>query len=105
MHIQIVNFNLKDLRDEDFRKFCDQVAPTFAEIPWLISKVFLANQKTNTYGGVYTWRDREAMIAFTKTDLFASVVGHPNLSNIRSTDFAVLDAPTQVTRGLAAVPA
>lgn len=105
MHIQVVNFHLKDLREEEYGKLCDQLASTFAEIPGLISKVWLADQATNTYGGVYTWRNREAMVAFTKTDLFASVVSHPNLSDIKSTDFSVLEAPTRVTRGLAAVPA
>jgi heme-degrading monooxygenase HmoA len=105
VHIQVVNFHLKDLRAEEYSKLCDQLAPTFAEIPGLISKVWLADQATNTYGGVYTWRNREAMVAFTKTDLFASVVSHPNLSDIKSTDFSVLEAPTRVTRGLTAVPA
>jgi heme-degrading monooxygenase HmoA len=105
VHIQVVNFHLKDLREEEYGKLCDQLASTFAEIPGLISKVWLADQATNTYGGVYTWRNREAMVAFTKTDLFASVVSHPNLSDIKSTDFSVLEAPTRVTRGLAAVPA
>lgn len=105
MHIQVVNFHLKDLREEEYLKVCDQLASAFAEIPGLISKVWLANQATNTYGGVYTWRDREAMFAFTKTDLFASVVSHPNLSDIKSTDFSVVEAPTRVTRGLATVAA
>ena len=105
MHIQVVNFNLKGMREEEFRKLCDQLAPAFAEIPGLMSKVWLANAATNTYGGVYTWRDREAMIAFTKTDLFASVVSHPNFSAITSTDFSVLEDPTRVTKGLAAVAA
>ena len=105
MHIQVVNFHLKDLREEQYGKLCDQLAPAFGEIPGLISKVWLANQATNTYGGVYTWRDQEAMIAFTKTDLFASVVSHPNFRDIKSTDFSVLEAPTRVTRGVVAVPA
>jgi len=105
VHIQVVNFHLKDLGEEEYGKLCAQLAPTFAEIPGLISKVWLADKATNTYGGVYTWRNREAMVAFTKTDLFASVVSHPNLIDIKSTDFSVLEAPTQVTRGLAAVPA
>ena len=61
MHIQVVNFHLSDLSDADFRARCDEIAPAFAEVPGLISKVWLANASTNTYGGVYTWEDREAM--------------------------------------------
>lgn len=105
MHIQIVNFHLKGLSDEDYGKLCEQVAPAFAQVPGLIAKVFLANPATNTYGGVYTWRDREAMTAFAGTELFAAVVSNPNLSDISSMDFAVLQAPSRVTRGLVAVAA
>jgi heme-degrading monooxygenase HmoA len=105
MHIQVVNFQLKGLSAEDYRAACDQLAPAFAEVPGLMSKVWLANSDTNTYGGVYTWRDREAMIAFAKSDLFASVKNHPNLTEIRSADFAILEAPTHVTKGLAGVTA
>lgn len=105
MHIQIVTFQLKDQSDEEFLSGCDQVAPSFAAIPGLISKVWLTDRKSGTYGGVYTWRDRAAMEAFQTTDLYAAVVNNPNLSGITSRNFAVLEGPTAVTRGLAAVAA
>ena len=66
MHIQVVNFHLSDLSDADFRARCDEIAPAFAEVPGLISKVWLANASTNTYGGVYTWEDREAMEQYSR---------------------------------------
>lgn len=100
MHIQIINFNLKDVGEEGYRNLCDQLAPSFANLPGLISKVWLADSASNTYGGVYVWRDREAMVDFTKTDLFNAVATHPNLANITSKDFAILEGPTRVTRGL-----
>jgi hypothetical protein len=103
MHIQIVNYHLKGLTDGDHSKLCEQLAPSFAALPGLVSKVWLANPATNTYGGIYTWRDRDAMIAFTKSELFASVVNSPNLVDIKSSDFAVAEAPSRVTRGLTAV--
>jgi hypothetical protein len=52
MHVQIVNFNLKGIADAQFREACDQLAPAFAAVPGLISKVWLADPSTNTYGGV-----------------------------------------------------
>ena len=100
MHIQIVNFNLKGVSEEDYKKLCDELSQAFADMPGLISKVWLANPATNTYGGVYTCRDRQAMEAFTQTELFKAVANHPNLENITSSDFGVLEGPTQVTRGL-----
>ena len=57
MHIQIVIFKLMAISRTDYDALCDQVAPAFAEIPGLISKVWLESDSTNTYGGVYTWRD------------------------------------------------
>ena len=104
MHVQIINFQLKDVSEADFRAHCDEVAPAFAELPGLISKVWLANQSTNTYGGVYTWASREAMEEYAKSDLFRAVATNPNLAGITSIDFDVLEEPTSVTRGLAVVP-
>ena len=66
MHIQIINFHLKGLSEGDFRAKCDEIAPLYAELPGLISKVWLANRRTNTYGGVYTWESRAAMEAFAR---------------------------------------
>jgi len=68
-------------------------------VPGLVRKVWLANSDNGTYGGVYVWRDRQAMEDFTKTELFESVEKHPALTNITSVDFGVLEGPTRVTRG------
>lgn len=70
-----------------------------------MSKVWLANRDTGIFGGVYFWEDRQAMEHFTETELFTAVATHPNLSDVTSHDFDVLDAPTRVTRGLIGVPA
>src|SRR3989339_603785 len=102
MHIQIVNFNLKNMSEEEFHKMCDEVAPAFASIPGLVSKVWLADPAKNTYGGVYTWRDRHAMETFAKSDLFKAVAANSHFDNLNSRDFAVLDGPTRVTRGMVA---
>ncbi len=100
MHIQIVNFRLKGVTEAEYGALCDQIAPNFAAVPGLDRKIWLANSESGTYGGVYIWRDKQAMQDYTKTDLFNSVVNHPNLENITSTDFEVLGGPTEVTNGL-----
>ena len=103
MHIQVVSFNLKNMSDGEYRKWCDGLASTFATMPGLISKVWLADPATNTYGGVYTWRDRSSYEDFTKGDLFQAVGKHPNLTNISSRDFSVLEGPTRISHGMVAV--
>jgi hypothetical protein len=100
MHVLIVNFKLKDVSEEGYRQLCDEVAPAFAAVPGLLAKVWLADSSTGTYGGVYLWRDRKALEEYSKSDLYNTVATHPNLTDITATDFAVLEAPTAVTRGL-----
>ena len=99
MHIQIINFKLKELNDADYRKAAAELAVSFAEVDGLLSKQWLANPATNTYGGVYYWQDRGAMERFAGTELFKSVATHPNLAEITSTDFEILEEPTRINRG------
>jgi quinol monooxygenase YgiN len=101
MYIQIVNFNLHDVTPAEYEKLCAQIAPQFASLPGLISKVWLADPSSNTFGGVYTWEDRAACENYKKSELFKTVKSHPNLTNISSREFGVLDAVTRTTRGLA----
>lgn len=103
MHIQIVTFQLRDITEAEYHASCDEAAPAFAAVPGLLSKVWLADAATGTYGGVYTWRDRRAMEEFARTELFNEVRTDPHLVGLTSRDFAVLEEPTRVTRGADAV--
>ena len=105
MHVQIINFRLSGITAEDYAGLCENLAPAFAGLPGLVSKVWLADAGAGTFGGVYLWEDRQAMERFTQTDLFTAVATHPNLADITSRDFSVLEAPTRVTRGLMGVAA
>ena len=44
MQILIVNFNLDGLSEEEFASACDELAPAFAAVPGLASKVWLADR-------------------------------------------------------------
>ena len=105
MHVLIVNFQLDGVTEEQYRGLCDEEAPAFAEVPGLVSKTYLADAGTGTYGGVYMWTDREAFQAFAASDLAAGVFNDPNLSNVTMRDFGVLEGPSAVTRGLVGAPA
>jgi len=102
MYIQIVNFNLKNTTPAEYEKLCQSLAPQFAALPGLISKVWLADPASNTFGGVYTWQDRAAYEAYTRSELSGWVSCHPNLSNVASQGFDILEEPTRQTRGLPA---
>jgi heme-degrading monooxygenase HmoA len=105
MHVQIVTFHLKGISEEDYRRQCEAIASAFANLPGLISKTWLADPETNTYGGVYVWRDRQAMEAYAETDLYKGMLANPHFDDITVRDFAVLKNPTRVTRGTVEVVA
>jgi heme-degrading monooxygenase HmoA len=102
MHIAILNFQLKNTTPDQFAKQCDELAPALAKIPGLISKVWLADATGNTYGGVYTWKDRAAFQAFLQSDLAKVAFDNPSVVDVTMRDYAVLEGPTKITRGLVA---
>jgi len=97
MHILVINFNLEGLAHAQYAEACDELAPTFAAIPGLISKHWLANEEDNTYGGVYVWSDRQAMLDYKASEIFSQVANNPAFTNVTATDFAVLAGPSKVT--------
>jgi hypothetical protein len=100
VHVQIINFHLKGISEEDYRRHCEAIAPAFANLPGLVWKAWLAHPETNTYGGVYVWRGREAMEDYKKTDIYKGMLANPHLDGVTSKDFAVLENPTRATSGL-----
>lgn len=105
MYVQIVTFQLDGLSGQDYLAACNQLAPTIAQVPGLIGKTFIANPETNTYGGVHIWRDRAAMEDYRTSELWRSIEGQPAFVGLVSQEFEVLEQPSRVTRGLAAVAA
>lgn len=105
MIIQVVNFNLLGLSDADYRSACEGLALELAGVPGLISKIWLADEEANTYGGVYTWADRQAMDAFARSDFFKEFATNPNFANITSKVFGILEGPSQITRASIAIAA
>jgi len=101
VQILIVNFNLDGLSEEEFASSCDELAPAFAAVPGLASKVWLADRAEGIFGGVYTFESEKAVDDFLQSDLFAGVGSTPGLVNTSVRRFGVLDGPSRVTRGLA----
>src|SRR5271166_4275858 len=99
MRVQIITFQLDGIDDEAYRGMCDELAPAFAAVPGLQTKLWLADRDANTYGGVYVFSDAHAQEAFAGSDLFTAVASNPNLSEMRSRVFDVLAGPTAVTGG------
>ena len=56
-----------------------------------------ANEETNTYGGVYLWQDRQAMLDYKASEIFNKVSTNPKFTNVTATDFELLAGPSKVT--------
>ena len=105
MELLIVNFSLEGMSEEQYERQCDEVAPAFAAVAGLVSKVWLADRAEGVFGGVYTFDSAAAVDAFLASELFAGVAATPGLVNISVRRFGVLAAPTEVTRGIAVAAA
>jgi hypothetical protein len=98
MHVQLIRFRLHGITEDRYHALCEELAPAFAEIPGLLAKVWLADAGRGTYGGLYLFRDRDAMEEFRASDLFATVASSPHFADIAASDFAVIEEPTRVTQ-------
>jgi hypothetical protein len=49
MHAQVVTFGLDGITEEQFREAAGADAPTFANLPGLLAKIWLRDPETNTY--------------------------------------------------------
>lgn len=99
MHLQIVTFKLDGIDDAAYRAHAEQQAPAFAALPGLRAKIWLANQRANTYGGIYAWDGVAAMRAYQDGKIFQGLRANPHLVDVTVRDFSVLAGPTEVTRG------
>lgn len=104
MELLIINFKLNGITETDYAAVCDQIAPMFAAVPGLVSKVWLADSSGGVYGGVYTFETSATADAFLRSDLFAQVGAMKELAGITVRRFGVLAAPTAVTKGLVGAP-
>jgi hypothetical protein len=97
--MQVITFKLDGIDDAAYQAHAEQLAPVFATLPGLRAKIWLANQQTSTYGGIYAWDDVAAMRAYQDGNVFQGLQANPHLIDVAVRDFSVLAGPTKVTRG------
>jgi quinol monooxygenase YgiN len=95
--IQIIQFRLAGISKAEYLGHAELLAPRFRQLPGLVAKVWLANADTNTYGGLYTWRDRAALEQYRASETYAQLISNPHLVELSDREFAILPRPTQVT--------
>ena len=82
MHMQVITFKLNGIDDAAYQAHADQNASAFAALPGLRAKIWLANQQTSTYGGIYAWDDVAAMRAYQGGQIFQGLQANPHMTDV-----------------------
>jgi hypothetical protein len=102
MQAQLITYQLQDISQAEYlKKMVEPDAPVLAQVPGLISKVWLVDEEKNSFGGFYLWENKTAMENFMHSDLVRAVVSRPFVKNVSSVDFEVNQDASLITRGLA----
>lgn len=97
MYARIVTFRLDGLTAEEYANHCSTVAPAFTTWPGLLTKVWIADAETGTYGGIYVFADRQSADRSRDTDLFRGMATNPAFADLTVREFDVVDEPTAIT--------
>ena len=101
MQAQLITYQLKDISQAEYiKQMVEPDAPILAKVKGLISKVWLADEGKNTFGGFYLWENKTSMDDFMHSDLVKAVVSRPFVKNVSSVDFEVNQKASLITRGL-----
>ena len=101
MHAQVITYQLNDISQAEYLKqMVEPDAPIIANVKGLISKVWLADEGKNTFGGFYLWENKSAMEDFMHSDLVKAVVSRPFVKNVSSVDYDVNRNASLITRGV-----
>ncbi len=97
MYARIVTFRLDGLTAAEYQDHVAAVAPAFTTWPGLLAKVWIADDESGTYGGIYRFADRDSADHTRDTDLFRSMAANPMFADLAVREFSVLSEPTAIT--------
>jgi len=101
MQAQLITYQLNDISQAEYLKqMVEPDAPILTNVKGLISKVWLADEEKNSFGGFYLWKNKKAMEDFMHSELVKVVVSRPFVKNVSSVDYEVNQTASLITRGL-----
>ena len=90
-----VSFRPTEMTFDAYEALAADLAPSFAALPGLVSKIWTAPDDDGRLRGVYLWRDRASFDAFRGGPL--DVATNPAFADVRAHEVDVLEAPTRLT--------
>lgn len=98
MHTIVITFDLSDMTHDRYREICDELAPAFAAVPGLLTKIWLMDPDSARYGGVYLFADTAAADGFLASTLAHSVATNPHFADLAVRRFEVDEVTTARTQ-------
>jgi hypothetical protein len=105
MDAVIITFDLVDMTHERYGEVCAELAPAFAALPGLLTKIWITDPERACYGGVYLFKDADSASGFLGSALARSVASNPHFGGLDVRRFAVDETTTALTQaGIEVVP-
>jgi len=82
---------------KELKRIMPVLAPKFSEIPGCCWKIWLINEDEKEAGGIYLFDAVKDLELFMKSNLLASVVNNPSLSNFKINTFGVAEEASVLT--------
>lgn len=100
MHLLMITFQLKGISEADYLAQSREDASLLAGFPGFHSKAWLTDAASNTYGGMYLWKDELAMEAFAHSDIVKGIAARPYLTNFSLKEYDIEEELSQATDGI-----
>ncbi|HMM50158.1 MAG TPA: YdhR family protein [Burkholderiaceae bacterium] len=100
MFVTHVTFNLSGIDEKAYQGAVKDLAPSYANVPGLVSKVWIKQSDKGVYGGIYYWDSEASYDKYMSSDLYKAVSTHPNLINFNTACYNDVVEGTSVTKGV-----
>jgi hypothetical protein len=100
MNVLLVTFRLPGIDAAAYGRLADAAAAKIAAAPGLVSKSWLADQATDTYGGLVVFEGPAAADSCLASEVMRDLRNDPRLTEFSLNRFDTLDAAGRLTRGL-----
>jgi hypothetical protein len=80
------------------------LAESFAQVDGLRWKIWALDEGNSQFSGLLLFYDAESLQAFAESELAATVLSHPALSDFSVTPYGIMAAETAVTHGPVGAP-